>query len=494
MAQTIPISQVVTINPGVIGTGGNPLAVNGVFVSSNALVPVGQLLSFPSADDVADYFGVNSDIATLATNYFMSFDNSQKKPQSMLFAPLSTSGRPAWVNGTSLAGQRFADIQNIKGSLVVTVNGTAYSTDSLDFTQATNFSEIATAIQTALDIASVAKVTWNSTLSKFQITTEEANGEQSITPVTGTAAISLGLASGIVSQGANAETPTETMNRAKDLSLNWGTFTVIDETTSTQKEDFAAWTNAQNRRYLYIPWDNDPLAIVANSTTFVTNIVANQYEAVLPVYDNPSVAAMVMGTFASIDWEAAEGRVDPAFKSQSGLEPTVNSLAEATALLGNGYSYYGAYAASGEGNNYNFFYNGALPGSDYGYADTFVNQIFLNSQLQLAIAELLMSVRSLPYNADGYSKIRLACATPISQAINNGTIRLGIALSDLQKAQVISAIGFDVSTELYTQGYYLHIDDASVQTRGQRQSPPATLLYMDGGSIQQITLGSIVIR
>ena len=72
MVQAIPISNIVTINPGVIGSGGNPLALNGVFVSTNADVPIGQLLSFSSADDVGDYFGASSDIAQYASNYFLA--------------------------------------------------------------------------------------------------------------------------------------------------------------------------------------------------------------------------------------------------------------------------------------------------------------------------------------------------------------------------------------------------------------------------------------
>lgn len=494
MAQTIPISQVVTINPGVIGTGGNPLSLNGVFVSTDDRIPVGQILSFPSADDVARYFGVNSDIAALANNYFLSFDNSQKKPQSMIFTPWCKIGRAAWVRGTSIAGTPFSDIKKITGDLSVTIDGTVFSTDALDFSQTTNFTEVATAIQTALNCENVAQVTWDAAFSQFVIAAKGTGKEHTVSAVTGTAAVGLGLSSGYVSQGTGVETPAETMERIKELSLNWASFTVVDKTEDTEKANFAIWTNNQNRRYLYVPWDDNPLAAVRDSECFAATVKKMKYEAVLPVFDRASVAAMAMGTFASVDWDAIEGRVDLAFKSQSGLPATASDLNTAEALLANGYSYYGAYAGAGEDNLLNFFYDGRLPGSSYGFSDTYTNQIFLNSQLQLAIISLLTGVRSLPYNADGYSKLRLACATPIAQALKNGTIRTGVSLSDLQKAQVISAIGFDVSKELYSQGYYLYIGDATAQVRGQRKSPPMTLLYMDGGSVHQITLGSIVIR
>ena len=92
MAQTIPISQVVTINPGVVGTGGNPLALNGVFVTTASDVPFGQLQQFYSSDAVSEYFGNSSPLAALADNYFLSFDNSTKKPQAIIFTPYASDG------------------------------------------------------------------------------------------------------------------------------------------------------------------------------------------------------------------------------------------------------------------------------------------------------------------------------------------------------------------------------------------------------------------
>lgn len=493
MAQTIPISQVVTINPGVIGTGGNPLALNGVFLSSDTKIPIGSLLSFPSADSVADYFGETSALAGLASNYFLSFENSQKKPQSMIFAPWITAATPAWVRGTSLAGVLISTIKAVTGTLAVTINGTEYTAATVDLSDVTTFTEAATKIGTLLGITSVAGVTWDAAFSCFVITTTETGTVATISAVTGTAANGLGLADGTVSQGGEIDTPISAMNRIKDLTQNWATFTVIDSTTTAQKQDFAQWNTQQNKRYAYIPWDDDPQAIVNGSDTCFGALCKQfKYEGVLPVYNAAQYSAFLMGCFASVDWNANNGRITAAFKTQSGLLPAVRTLQTATNLLTNGYTYYGAYSGSGD-NTFNFSYNGQAPGSAYLWIDSYINQIFFNSQLQLALITMLLAQRSLPYNADGYTLIRAACSDPINQALLNGTIRRGVSLSESQKAQIVSAIGFDVSTELYTNGYYLYIGDASAQTRGQRQSPPISLYYMDGGSIQQITLQSIVV-
>lgn len=493
MTQSIPVSQIVTINPGVIGTGGNPLAINGVFVSSDSKIPVGQLLSFPSADSVAEYFGASDALSGLAVNYFLANDNSQRKPSAMIFTPYVTTSVAAWVRGTTLAGTKLTALQAATGNLSVTVGSTEYTAASVDLSQASSFSNAAELLTTALDISTVATVTWDAVVSCFVITTTETGADAAISAVTGTASAGLGFAGGVVSQGANVDTATTAMNRIKNLSLNWGTFTVVDTQTAAQLQEFAEWNAAQNKRYLMVAWDNDPQAITQGSETCFGAICKQfKYDA-MPVYNTPALAAFAMGIFASVDWNAYQGRVNPAFKSQSGLATTCNKLTTASVLLANGYSYYGAYAALGDGNTFNFLYNGQLPGSTYKWADSYINQVFLNSQLQLAIISMMTAERSIPYNQTGYSKIRAACLDPIYQAVFNGTIQIGVQLSSAQKSQVISAIGFDVSTELYTQGWYLYIGDATAQTRGNRASPPITFLYMDGGSVQQITLNSIVI-
>jgi hypothetical protein len=117
----------------------------------------------------------------------------------------------------------------------------------------------------------------------------------------------------------------------------------------------------------------------------------------------------------------------------------------------------------------------------------------LNAQLQLAIFNGLLQVNAAPYNALGYTYIRAWCADPINQALNNGTIRTGVPLSNAQKAAINSVTGLDISNELQNNGYYLQILPATAQVRGNRQSPPVKLWYMDGGAIQQITLASIAV-
>lgn len=493
MTQTIPVSKIVTINPGVVGTGGNPLALNGVLLTQSAIAPVSALLAFTAQTDVADYFGINSTEAELATNYFLGYDNSTKKPGTLFIGGYAAADRAAWFRGQSIAGTTLTQLQVVTGSLSVTVDGTVKTAASVNLSAATSFTNAAALLTTALGLTGGAAVTWDAAASLFQITSGTTGATSTITAATGTAAASLGLSAGILSQGIAADTPAVAAERIAGQSGNWASFMTVWEPSLSDKEGFAIWSNGKNQRYGYIAWDSDAgYKTTNNAAVFGSIVKAAEYNGTVVVYNTAALAAMLMGSIASIDWNATNGRITAAFRSQAGLAPTVTSNADATAVESNNASYYGAFSAPGDGNNYNIFYDGRIAG-DWEWVDSYVNQIFLNAQLQLAIFTGLMSVNSAPYNQFGYSLVRSWCTDPIDQALNNGTIRAGVQLSASQKAAINAQAGLDISAELYAQGYYLQILDATAQTRGQRASPPIKLWYMDGGAIQQITLASIAV-
>lgn len=68
------------------------------------------------------------------------------------------------------------------------------------------------------------------------------------------------------------------------------------------------------------------------------------------------------------------------------------------------------------------------------WADSYINQIWLNNALQLALMVLLQSTYSIPYNRQGYALIEAACLDLISAALLFGAIRSGITLSASQRA------------------------------------------------------------
>ncbi len=502
---TIPASDIVQVNPGVVTSGGNPLSLNGVIVTTNTLLPTSSVIPFASADAVSAYFGPASAEYAVSQKYFLGYDISTTKPGKLFFAPYVASDRAAYLRSGSLAGVTLTQLQGYSGTLIVTLDGVVKTSSTINLSGATSFSNAATLIQSGF--TGGPNVTWNSVLSTFVLTSTTTSASSTITYATGTLATNLKLTSAtaaILSQGADADTPTTAMDSVKNITQNWCDFTTMFEPDLTDKEEFAVWTNAQNQRYMYVAWDTDGQAVVPNSTSCFGAIVkAAAYDGVVCV-SGDSVAAVaqgftlaqvtlnlavfVLGSVASINFAQTNGRITTAFKTQAGLAVTVDTQTSAQTLVANGYSFYGTYATANDG--FVFFYNGQMAGK-WKWIDPFVDQVYLNSQFQLALMNLLVSIPSIPYNAAGYSLIRAAMGDPIAEALNFGSIRSGVTLSNSQKAQVNSAAGLDISAPLQTQGYYLQVLDPGAIVRGNRGTPIVNFWYTDGGAVQYISVASI---
>jgi hypothetical protein len=488
---TIPASDIVVVNPGVVGSGGNPLALNGVILSTNTLLPTAAVRSFASPDAVKAFFGAASAEYAIAQVYFLGFDNSTIKPGTLYFSPYVNTARAAWLQSGNLSAMTLADLQALSGVLTVTINGVAKTSSSINLATATSFSDAASMIDAGFTSGDVA-VTWNAVNSTFLFTSPTTGAASTMSFATGTLSAGLMLTSAtgaILSQGSDADTPATAMDAVKAATQNWVDFMTMWEPVIEDKEAFAVWTNAQNQRFMYVCWDTDAQAIVNGSTTCFGAIAKSlQYDGVVPVYNTKELAAFMLGTVASIDFSRLNGRITSAFKSQSGFVPTVTDQQIAANLLENGYSFYGAYATAND--QFNFLYNGQMSGK-WSWVDTFVDQVYLNAQFQLALLSLLTTVKSIPYNESGYSLIRAAMIDPISQALNFGSIRTGITMSAQQKAVVNQAAGMDVSTIIEQQGYFLQILDPGAQVRGNRGTPVINFWYTDGGAVQKITVASI---
>lgn len=345
-------------------------------------------------------------------------------------------------------------------------------------------------------------VTYDSLAAAFQIASATTGASSTITFGTGTTATALGLsqaAGATRSQGQNAGVPATTMAAITTLSQNWVSFMSVSDpdggSGNTQKLAFATWTNAQNNRYLYAAWDTDVTATQANNTTSLGAVLnSGSYSGTAAIYAptlQANLAAFLMGAVASIDFTETNGRATMAFKSQSGLVPDVTDATTAQTLIANGYNFYGNYATADD--QFQFFYPGQVSGQ-YDWIDSYVNQIWLNNALQLALMVLMTQVKSLPYNRVGYDLVGAAMQDPIDAAVNFGAIAPGVPLSNAQAAEVNTAAGARIDRVLSNTGYYRQIKAATAQVRALRKTPPVTLWYMDGGSIQQINVASVEVQ
>lgn len=490
---TIPASEIVQVNPGVVGAGGSPLALNGLLLTDNPLVPAGAVLQFPSTAAVEDYFGYEAEELRLADIYFRGYDNSTIKPGNLLIGSIATSARAAWLRSGSLAALTLPELQGIQGQLDISVNGTDYSVD-INLSSATSWSNAAEIITDAFHNQSIdAEVSWSSVTKTFTITSLDTTDTSAVGFASDTgvgADLKLSEEKGAIQSAyTDAQEPGAACEAVWRTEQNWATFTTIFEPSDADKREFAEWANSKNQRILYVAWDTNQQATAMQPTNTFGQIAQEaEWDAVITVYNKVDLAVFVLGAVASIDFARTNGRITAAFKSQAGLPITCRDQQEAANLIRNGYSFYGVYATSND--KFNFLYPAAVSGK-WEWVDTFVNQVHLNNQFQLALLQLLSNVTAVPYTEAGYSMIRASMMDPINAALNFGSIRPGVKLSQQQKAIVNQAAGKDVANEIEQSGYYLQILDPGAQVRGLRGTPVINFWYTDGGAVQKITLASI---
>lgn len=493
MPNSIPASQLVSVIPGVLSAGGNPLSLNAVFITADASIPQGTVQSFPTLQAVQNYFGIATQEAAMAAVYFSGFTGCSKLPGLLYFATYNAAAAAAFVRSGSQAAVSLAQLNAITaGVLTMSVNGTPVVSASINLSGATSFTNAASLINTALGVGAVC--TYDTQRAAFVITSPTTGPASTIAFPTGTIATALKFTSptgAVLSQGAAIATPASVMASVSSLTSNWVTFTTTFEPVLATKQAFATWANSAAQRFLYVAWDSDITALQPNASGSFGALVAG-FNGVAPVWDATGlIAAFICGAIGSLDVTQHEGRISLAYKGQTGLIPAVTDATSATNLIANGYNFYGAYATANQ--QFQFLQPGSMPGP-WIWIDPYINQIYLNSQLQLALMSLLSNIKSLPYNTAGYSLIRAACLDPLKQAVNFGSIRQGVALSAAQVAQVNQAAGVNIDAALAQLGWYLQILPATAQVRSGRTSPPMALWYTDGGSVQKLNLASVDVQ
>lgn len=499
---SIPASAIVSVTPSVLSAGGNPLALNGLILSDALVLPVGSPLSFPSAASVGTYFGVSSTEAEMAAVYFNGFNNSNTKPAALLFSRYPTTPAAAFCRG----GASALTLTQIKAipttaSMTMVVDGAIMTCTGAVLSGATSPSDAASIITAACTGSTKPTVTYDANFGAFVATSNTTGAMSTIAYGIGNLADTLSLtkASGaILSQGAAIAVPAVAMSAIIPLNQNWVTFASTFEPVIGDKEAFANWVSTGGGRFIYVAWDTDVQAIatpgIAN-VSFGEWLALNSSSGTAPIYadaaNGPLHAAFILGIGASIDFTETNGRITYAFKSNSGLTPYVSDATISENLLENGYNFYGAYATANDTSIW--LYNGQISGS-YKFIDSYLNAVWLNNSVQLALMTLFANTKSIPYTTLGYGMIRAAVQDPINAALNFGAIRAGVPLSASQIAEVNAAAGLQIDQTLASRGWYFQVTPATALVRSLRQSPPCTLWYMDGESVQTLNIASINIQ
>ena len=489
MLASIPASEIVTVLPSVLGAGGTAMALNAVIISDDVKFVAKE---YSNADAVGNDYGTTSDKYKFAQIYFNGFTGSTVKPSALFISKYSAVNSAAKLTGASLRSMSLNQLKAITGAISVTING-VLKTGTINLSAATSFSNAATLIATALTTA----VTFDTQLQSFVIASGTTGATSSISFATGAAAESLALTELTGAQLDNVttvDTATTAMKRLTNYTLNLSTIVAETSTALTDniQKEIATWVSLQNHRYWLVKYGEEPTALIANNTTnFAGWVAENNVADVTCIYGTLKHAALCAGYAASLNFSELNGRTTMDFRSTSTLAPSVTDVDDANALESNGYAYYGAFATA---NDRFIFLRNSIVSGEFKWVDAYLNQIYFNSQLQLAQITGLIANKSIPYNEVGKSKVRASAQDPINEMLNFGGIQTGVALSKQQKSIINNEAGVDAATIIFNQGYYLMIRDATAQVRAARGSFPIKLWYTDGGSVHSINIASINVQ
>ena len=498
----IPASDLVKIMPRVLAGAGQDLVFNGLFLTGSELAPVHGLLTFYSAEGVADYFGDTSNEAAAAAVYFGGYNNSLTKPQSVFFYRANTEAVAAFHRGGKAPALSVITAITA-GTFEASIGTESVSLSGVDLSGAASYSAAAATLQTALRAGGTggavtgATVTYSSVTGSFTVTAGTAADGVNLEVTGGTVAEALGFgnAGAVVSAGADAETWTQILNTVAAQSQNFATFTTVTELTSAADAlTIAGWVQTQynnGSQFLHVLWTTDTAVTVSGDTTSpVAQVREIEPEGVAAVYGGIKYAAFIMGSAASIAWDYANSTITFAFKAQAGLGANVQDQAVAAVLKAGKINFMGNYATRND--DFVFLQTGACFGR-FAWIDTYLNATWLNSALQTQIMAGFEMAPRVPYTDAGYTMIRAWVQDVADRAINNGVIDLGVSLSQTQKAELMREAGVDITTELYNSGYYLQIVDAPAATRQARESPACNFWYTYGGSVHRLNLPSTAI-
>jgi hypothetical protein len=499
----IPASHIVEVFPRVIPGGSRDLELNGLLLTDNPLISATTMvLSFPSAKAVGVYFGLDSAEYAAADIYFTSYNNKFTAPRAFLVARRIAEAAPAWLRGGRLT-KALADLKAVTdGALTITVDDSAYAVDGIDLSGVTSLSQVAETVAEAInDVAGSVVISgaYSSLTGAFTFTSAAA-GEASSVSYAAAGATGADLAallnlteaaSAVMSKGSDALTVNEQMEAILNKTQNWVSFATAWEAEASEALLWAAWAS-KHYGWLYAGWTTDPATVSPDATQDPASLIkAAGYDHTAIVYGQLDYAAFIMGVVASIAWQRINGTITAAFKRQSGLAPLVFDEGSAAVLESKNCNYFGNFATRNA--EFLFLYPGCLSASDYGFIDPYVNSVWFNNRLQVALMDGLTMAGRVPYNYRGYTMIKAWMMDPINQARLNGAIEPGITLSERQRSEVMNEAGLDISNELWTQGYYVQVLDPGAEVRARRESPVISIWYTYGSAVQRIEVASTAV-
>ena len=433
--------------------------------TDNGKAPANTILDQEGLDAVGAYFGTDSAEYALASAYYGFISKSARQPRKISFIRSSLSGLAPFVYPTQKAAS-LADFKAVtNGSFSLSMGGLTYSVTSLDFSSASSYSDIASAIQTAIRANTEGGTLWTAAACEYLATenifvltggevgnavivapTNAASGTN-ITPLLGWAENT----SPIVSQGINAQTVSEFLATNLNLSNNFASFLFLPALTTAQITEAAQYTHNANVQFKYIQR-------VTSSNYAEVKAAVSAFSGVCLVYDayadNSQIASLPGAIWAAADYDAVNGAPGAEFQKNSLIAPSVFSDSLYKTLVNARINFMGRTQHAGQ--LISFYQPGFLQG-DILDEGVFMNEVWLKDKFVTAFLNTQLALEKWPTGEDGLTVFDNITSPIRSHAKNNGVVAIGKTLTDTQRAYITQLTNDNTAwQQVQNQGDYMY--------------------------------------
>ncbi len=459
--------------------------------TTNELVPPDTVVEMTTLEDVGVYFGTTSAEYLRALFYFGFISKNTTRPQSISFYRYVDADTEPKIFGNTdtKAIGNYTGISD--GTFNLTIGGVTNNI-TVDMTGAADLAAVAALIQVQVRLETEAQfatavVTFDAGRNSFNFVGAEAEASE-ITVAAGTGGTNIQDLIGwnsraIFSNGKLAQTLTETLDASIDISNNFGSFVFLSTLTLIQHAEVARWNDVQNVAFMYL------IKVSANdaqsyfdelqdvSGVCLTLEQAGAYHELMP--------SMIL---AATNYNRVNSVQNYMFYSFDAV-PTVT-----TTPLSNAYdlirvNYYGNTQTAGQ--FLEFYQRGIMMGlaTDPVDMNTYANEMWLKDAAGANIMSLLLSLARVSANTRGIGLITANLQSVIDEALNNGVISIGTALTNVQRLFVQETTNDDQAyLQIQSIGYWLNVVNESETTQDGRVEFKAvyTLLYKKDDVIRKV--------
>lgn len=497
----ISITRYVDITSGVGGaTAVATRDLNGLFFTTNPLVPTDSIVVVTSASDAATYFGSTSDEYKRALFYFGWTSKNATVCNQMSFARWASADVASTIYG-DVATYTLSTFTAVStGDFTLTLGGFTHHLTAIDLTGAASLAAVAAIIQVVVRAYSAggsawtgATVTYNSTRKSFDFVS--GNTGDDIIAVTAGATVDVAsllgwLTGAIFSNGQDEQTITDVLVSTSDASNNFGSFTFIPSLTLDEVTEAAEWNNTMDNIFLYsvrvAAADRSTWSAALSDIGGVTLTLAplsTEYPEQVPM--------MIEG---ATNYNAVNSVQNYMFQIFD-LTPSVTSDADADIYDGLGINYYGQTQTAGT--LLSFYQRGVMYGLPVDPADqnTYINEIWLKDAMLTSIMTLLVTLPQIAANNTGRAILLSGIQSIITQALFNGVISTGKPLTNAQKAYITTVTNDNLAwQQVKTSGYWVDVQiEPYVESLVTKYKAVYTLLYSKDDIIRRVDGRDILI-